>query len=117
MQVQQSPAPLIGIGSFAYRYAIGFQDFRPPNPMTIFDFLTETHRLGLDGVQFCENLSYSNFTATEFHAIKTLADELGLFIELGMRDLSKEHLYTHLEIADALSSRLLRVVLGENSLP
>jgi len=115
-QAKQNNVPPVGIGSYAYRYAIGFKNFTPPNPMNIFDFLSEAHRLGLDRVQLCENLSYSHFTAKELREIKTLAKELGLFIELGMRDITKENLYKHLEIADELSALFLRIVLGENSL-
>lgn len=116
MQVQQSPAPLIGIGSFAYRYAIGFQDCTPPNPMTVFDFLTAAHRLGLKRVQLCENLAYASFSHKQFQAIRTLAEQLGISIELGMRDITKDNLEKHLEIADLLSSHFLRVVLGKNGL-
>ena len=115
-QTKQNPAAQIGIGSYAYRYAIGFKNFTPPNPMTVFDFLDEAHRLGLDGVQLCENLSYSNFTAKEFREIKSLAHELGLFIELGMRDLSKENLYKHLEIADILSRETCNRSLNAKSI-
>jgi len=115
-QAKQNNTPPVGIGSYAYRYAIGFKNFTPPNPMSIFDFLAEAHRLGLERVQFCENLSYSYFTTKELREIKTLAHELGIVIELGMRDITKENLYKHLEIAELLSSHFLRIVLGENSL-
>lgn len=111
---QHKDTPPIGIGSYAYRYAIGFQNFTPQTPMTIFDFLSDTQRLGLDRVQLCENLSYADFPASTLCEVKAMADELGLSIEVGMRDLTQENLDKHLEIADLLSSRFLRVVLGEN---
>lgn len=108
-------SPLIGIGSYAYRYAIGFRNFTPPHPMTVVEFFTEAHRLGLDGVQLCENLAYAEYPFSEFRAMRTIAQESGLFIELGMRNLTEQNLQRHFEIADVLSSRFLRVVLGDNS--
>lgn len=104
--------PQIGIGSFAYRYAIGSSDFRPDRPMTVFGFLSEAHRLGFDGVQLCENLAYSKLDKEQLIAVKEKAQELGLFVEVGMRDVTVENLLRHLQIAELLSSQFLRVVLG-----
>jgi sugar phosphate isomerase/epimerase len=104
--------PGIGIGSFAFRYAIGSGDFHPPNPMTVLDFLSEAHCLGFGGVQLCENLGFSDFGDDKLLAIKEKAQELGLFIELGMRHLTWENISRHLKMAELLSARFLRIVLG-----
>jgi len=109
---QSSRIPQIGIGSFAFRYAIGRGEFQPPNPMTAMDFLSEAHELGFGGVQLCENLGYSSLSDDELLAIKSKADRLGLFIEIGMRYLTPENLSRHLEIAKLMSSGFLRMVLG-----
>lgn len=107
--------PLLGIGSYAYRYAIGTQNFTPSHSMTEIEFFTEAHKLGLDGVQLCENLAYADYPFSEYRALKIVAQKLGLFIELGMRNLTEQNLQRHLEIAELLSSRFIRIVLGENS--
>jgi sugar phosphate isomerase/epimerase len=104
----------VGLGSFAYRYAIGFGDVQPPHPMSVLDFVDAAHRLGFEGVQLCENLDYASLGKAELLAVKERADELGLFIEVGMRDATVANLKHHLEIAELLSARLLRVVLGQN---
>ena len=57
--------PNIGLGSYAFRYAIGFKDFKIPKPMTIVDFLHEAKRLGFQGVQLCENFNISNLNNKE----------------------------------------------------
>lgn len=109
--------PRLGIGSFAFRYAIGFNGFTPPEPMTVIDFLVEARRLGFEGVQLCENLRFSHCSRDELITIKEKAQELGLFIEIGMRNITEENLSKHLNIAEILSSRFLRVVLGAEFKP
>ncbi|MBD3305968.1 TIM barrel protein [candidate division KSB3 bacterium] len=116
MQAEHQEHFSIGIGSYSYRYGIGSSTFAPPQPMTVFDFLREAHRLHLQGVQLCENLSFAALPLHTLQEIKTLADDLGLFLELGMRDLTRDNLRQHLDIADTVSSHFLRVVLGKNSL-
>ena len=111
MKTQQSEhahASSIGIGSYAYRYAIGFNGFTPARPMNIFDFLTSAHQLGLNRVQLCENLAYADLPESTLREARDMARELNLAIEVGMRDLTREHLDTHLQIADLLDSRFLR---------
>jgi 3-oxoisoapionate decarboxylase len=106
--------PLVGIGSYAFRYAIGFDGFRPADPMTTIEFLIEASRMGFQGVQLCENLNIVNLGKNELSAINDKACELGMFVEVGMRGLTAENIARHLEIGHILSSRFLRVVLGKN---
>lgn len=105
----------LGIGSFAFRYAIGFNGFEPDRPMDAICFLNESHNLGFKGIQLCENLRYSTWNDSELLAVKRRATELGMFLEVGMNSVSKESLNRHLDIAELLSSNFVRVVLGEGS--
>jgi len=104
----------LGLGSYAYRYNIGTGDFKPPKPMNVFDFLKKAHMLGFNGVQLCENLNFCNLSNDELRKVRDKAEELGLFIEVGMRDIVNGGFLRHLEIAEILSSKFLRVVLGPN---
>lgn len=104
----------IGIGSFAYRYAIGFKDFKPAEPMDVFDFIRQADQLGFAGVQLCENLGYAGLTEKELEKVREEAARLGLFIELGMKNLSRETLRKHIRIGKILSVDFLRVVIGNN---
>ncbi|MBM7583410.1 sugar phosphate isomerase/epimerase [Caldicoprobacter guelmensis] len=103
----------IGIGSFAFRYNIGFGDFIPPKPMTTIDFLQEAHRLGFSLVQLCENLNYATLSYKEIMSIANVAKELGISIEVGLRGLSRENLLHHIKLAELLSSCFIRIVPGE----
>ncbi len=102
----------IGLGSYAYRYAIKFIDHRKASYMTIFDFLEEASRLNFKAVQLCENFDYKNYSKEKLKTINRIANELGLIIELGLSGLSKDNLLKHLEIANLLSSNFIRVVLS-----
>lgn len=106
--------PRLGLGSFAYRYAIGCEGFRPLQPMTTLDFLEAAHQMGFEGVQLCENLHYAELSREELIKVKEKAAELNLFVELGMRDLTLENILFHLDLAELLSASFLRVVLGKN---
>lgn len=103
------------IGSFAYRYAVGINGFMPPEPMNAFAFLRKAKQLSFQGVQFCENLHYAQFSEKDIAALDALAKELGLFVEVGMNGANEENLLYHLKLAKQLSSSFVRVVLGGKS--
>jgi sugar phosphate isomerase/epimerase len=105
--------PRIGIGSFAYRYAIGFKDFYPDKPMSVADFLAGAARDGWAGVQLCDNLGYANLSNSELAVVAAQAKRLQLFVEIGLNGLSEQSLGRHLDIAERFGSELLRVVVGE----
>lgn len=105
----------IMLGSFAFRYAIGFGNFKPEKPMAALDFLVEARNLGMKGVQLCENLNYANLSDEEFYLIKSKTQELGLEIEIGMKNLNRDNLKRHLAIAERLYSNFIRVVLGNTA--
>lgn len=105
----------LAISSFAYRYAIGFDGFRPKSPLGADEFLRQAKALGFQGVQLCENLGIAQMTDAQLDGVGSLARELGLFIEVGMNGATEEKLYRHLEICKRLDSGFLRVVLGGKS--
>ena len=106
-----------GIGSYAFRYAVGFGGFRPDVPMDVYKFLDEVGELGLLRCQVCENLPILHYSDPEFKKIKEYADERGIVIELGFRNLTEENLSRYMGIAEILQSPFLRVVLNEEGNP
>lgn len=104
----------IGLGSYAYRYSIGFPGFVPEKPMTVQDLLQEAHLLGFNTVQLCDNLALEKMSREEIEKIGEHASSLGLLVEVGMKGLNPENLMKHLEIADIMSSKFLRVVIGQS---
>ncbi|MDY7027874.1 MAG: sugar phosphate isomerase/epimerase family protein [Spirochaetota bacterium] len=107
--------PKIGIGSYAYRYNIGFDGFKSPLPMDLEAFINNAIELELQGVQLCENLSYSSYPISVLKRECGRLTRNGMFIELGMRDMSLENLRSHLELADVIGAGFIRVVAGKPS--
>ena len=105
--------PRVGIGSFAYRYAIGFRGFNPGNPMSIADFLETAAHGGWEGVQLCENLGYADLSDADLAVAAAQAKRLQLAVEIGLNGLTDQNLGRHLEVADIFGSDLIRVVVGE----
>jgi len=105
--------PKVGIGSFAYRYAIGFSGFNPGKPMSVADFLETAARSGWKGVQLCENLGYANLSDAELAVAAAQAKRLQLFVEIGLNGLTDQTLDRHLDVAEMFGSELMRVVVGE----
>ena len=102
----------VGLGSFAFRYAVGTEGFSSPRPMDCLQFLRTAHQLGYQGVQFCENLMYARSGRDELVSLGQEARKLGMFVELGMNSLTDENLARHLEIAEIVGADLTRIVLG-----
>jgi sugar phosphate isomerase/epimerase len=100
-----------GISSWAFRWAIGTQDFTPASPLSVFDFLEKAAEFGAEAVQICENLPVSTMANGELDAVARRAKALGLDLEIGMRGASPENLRKHLNIAARLGAGILRVVL------
>ena len=105
--------PRVGIGSFAYRYAIGFRGFHPGRPMSLDDFLETAAHGGWEGVQLCENLGYADLSDADLAAAAAHAKRLQLAVEIGLNGLTGQNLGRHLEIAEIFGSDLIRVVVGK----
>jgi len=106
----------VGIGSFAYRYAIGFRGFNPGKRMLIGDFLQTAADGGWKGVQLCENLGYADLSDSDLAAVAAQAKRLQLFVEIGLHGLTERNLNRHLDVAEIFGSDLIRVVLGETGI-
>ncbi len=106
-----------GIGTYAFRYSIGFGGFAPPVPMDAYRLLDEVNALGLRRCLVCENLPFMHNTDAEFRRIRKYADERGITVELGFRNLTDHNLTRHLAAAEIFGSPFLRVVLNESGSP
>jgi sugar phosphate isomerase/epimerase len=105
--------PKLCIGSFAYRYAIGFAGFEPASPMSISDFLDVAASGGWEGVQLCENLGFLNRSDADLADAAAQAVRLQLFVEIGCNGLTGENLDRHLDLAKVFGADLIRVVVGK----
>lgn len=99
----------IGIGSYAYRWAIGRGPFVPDRPLTAWNLLDKAVTHGVDLVQYADNLPLDRLTTAELADLAQKARELGITVELGAEGLNAHVIGTYLDIATVLGARLVRV--------
>jgi sugar phosphate isomerase/epimerase len=105
------PRDLIGIGSYAFRYAARKKEA----PMDAVSFVEETSCLGLARALICENLNYSELDDCYYKKLSETAGKYGITVEVGMRGVSTENIQRHIYIAGILKAKLIRMVLGGTS--
>nr|MDQ3398215.1 sugar phosphate isomerase/epimerase [Deinococcota bacterium] len=101
----------LGIGSFAYAWAIGVPGFKPSRPMTAPHLVARAASLGVQLVQIANNLPLDRLTEAELRELKAQADALGVKVEVGTRGIAPSHLATYLELAEFFASPVIRVVV------
>ena len=101
-----------GLSSYIYRYAIAGLGGRTAPRLGAVDLLERAAALGLQVVQFCENLPLARLTAAEREELLRVSRRLGVAIEIGTRGLEVEVLLEQVDLAARLGSRALRLVLG-----
>ena len=104
----------IGIGSYAFRWAIGTGDRQPAHPLTPIQLLEKASALGAEVVQICDNMPLGCMPDAEIAALAGRAAGLGLDLELGIRGSRPEQLCRGLQVARLLGARVLRVVLDDD---
>lgn len=102
----------VGLSSYVYRYAIAGLGGKPAARLGAVDLLERAGALGLQVVQFCENLPLARLTAAEREEFVRASRQLGVAIEIGTRGLEVEALLEQVDLAATLGSRALRLVLG-----
>jgi sugar phosphate isomerase/epimerase len=103
----------VGIGSYAYRWAIGTRDAREPRSLAALDLLDKAAALGAQVVQICDNLPLDAFSCSELDALAARAAALHLDLEVGIRGSRPDHLRRSIAVARRIGARLLRVVLAD----
>ncbi|SDL65072.1 sugar phosphate isomerase/epimerase family protein [Aliiruegeria lutimaris] len=101
----------LGLGSYAYRWNIGIKDQMPETPMTPFDVLDAAEALGLDLIQYADNMPLENLSAEELARLAALAREKGITLEVGTQCFNAKQVAEYIEICKVISSKILRVAL------
>lgn len=96
---------MIGLSTYAYFWRMSD---RVPAPMSLDDVLRDTAAQGLGLVQICDHAPLAGYSDDQLVALRGLADELGLTIELGTRGTAPAVLRRYLELAVALRAPLVR---------
>lgn len=101
----------LGLGSFAYAWAIGVPDHPPANPMHACELLAEAERLDVRVVQVCDNLPLTRLSSTGLTRFEQRAAAAGIAVELGTRGLQADLLLEYLRLARRFRSPFVRVVV------
>lgn len=100
----------LGIGTYSYMWAIGFEGARPERPLSALGLLEKARQLGVRLVQVGPNLPLGALTSGELDAFVATAQEWGIELELGTRGLETEHLGEQVRLARRIGATLVRTV-------
>ncbi|MBI1277479.1 MAG: TIM barrel protein [Anaerolineaceae bacterium] len=101
----------LGLGTYAYAWAIGIADYPPSQPMDAFAFIRRAAELGVHVIQIADNLPLHKLSANEQKALLSEANTLGIQFEVGTRGITPDNLQTYLGLAYQFGSPILRVVV------
>ncbi|HWR22995.1 MAG TPA: TIM barrel protein [Feifaniaceae bacterium] len=101
----------IGLGSYAYSYAVGFPGFLPKRPLSAFDLVDKAAQLDLPVLQIADNCPLDKLSPAELSELDAYARRHSIEMEVGTRGIGTEHLMRYIEIAKTLHAKLLRVVI------
>ena len=101
----------LGLGTYAYAWAIGIAGYPPPQPMDALAFVRRAAELGVRVAQIADNLPLHKLSAAEIERLQHETQTLGLQLEVGTRGIAPDHLRTYLALAQRFASPILRVVV------
>ncbi|GAB5491696.1 MAG: TIM barrel protein [Phototrophicaceae bacterium] len=102
----------IGIGTYAYAWAIGVPNFpAPQTPMDVIAFVTRCAELNVNLVQIADNIPLHNLSESTIEELEETVDRLNLKVEIGTRGIAPDHLRQYLRLAERFHSPFLRIVV------
>jgi len=102
----------LGIGSYAFPWAIGVPGYpSPKKPLDAMGLLQRAKALAVDVVQICDNLPLHNAKEGELYELRDTANDNGIRIQIGTRGVRPDHLLIYLEIAKLLDAEILRTTI------
>ncbi len=99
-----------GLCSFSYRWAIGRSYYRPANPMPVDTFLDRVAGFGLNCAMLCNNTEWDSFPKSRLREIRAKSDDLGIALDVGLRETEPEKYYRAFEDAGILGASVMRFV-------
>lgn len=105
----------LGLGSYAYAWAIGVEGLPPRDPLTPLGLLEEAARLGVALVEMDDNLPLHRLQPEALDALERRASALGIAIRVGTRGSDPALLRRYLELATRLGSPIVRTVVDTPS--
>lgn len=105
----------LGIGTYAYAWAIGVSGYDTPDSMDVFQFIKTVDRHGVKVAQIADNIPLHTLSDVQLKQLKSLADNRDISLEVGTRGIQSQHLLgIYIDLAHFLGSSILRVVVDSD---
>lgn len=101
----------LGVGSYAFAWAIGVPGYMPSQPMHVLAFLQVAARLNVGLVQIADNLPLDELSGDQLDAVAAEAQRLGIAVEVGTRGIAPTRLRAYLQLAQRFGSPIVRTVV------
>ncbi len=102
----------IGISSFTFPFACGVHPLqKPQKPFEPIDIILKAKELDADCVQYGDNMPLEDYSDEYLEFLGKKASELGITLEMGMREARPERLLRYIDIAKLTRSKLIRCIL------
>jgi len=103
----------LGLGSYAFRWAIGTAAFTPPGDlrMRVVDLIEATVASGIDLLQIADSPELDEATDAQLHAMREHASNQNIRLQTGTSGLTEARLSRAIHVAAILGSDLIRLVL------
>ena len=109
--VASYPHLKLGLFSYRYRMAFGSHDFKPTQPIDLFDYIQHAAALGFEGVQI-DTTHLVSRDPIYLSEVRAATAERGLFVEYGSTLVEAQHTAAELRVAKALGAALMRTYMG-----
>ncbi|MFJ3384008.1 MULTISPECIES: sugar phosphate isomerase/epimerase family protein [unclassified Curtobacterium] len=96
---------LLGLSTYAYFWRMSD---RVPSPMSLDDAMRDAAAQRVDLFQICDHAPLDTASDERLASIRSLADDLGLGLEVGTRGTAPDHLARYLHVAEQLGATLVR---------
>ncbi|GAB3605385.1 TIM barrel protein [Conyzicola nivalis] len=100
---------MIGLGTYAFFWQ---HSSLAQHPLTLADMLQLTRDEGVGLFQICDYEAILGYSAAELRDLRSLADDLGVTLELGTRGVLPDHLASYLALAETLGATLVRSMIN-----
>jgi len=101
----------LGIGSYAYRWAVGTSTFQPKQPLLLPEMIMGTAALGCTLLQIADSEELVTMSRTQLKELRGLAADHNVHLQLGTSGATVDRLNTYLAIAIELKADVVRLVL------
>lgn len=102
----------LGVSSYTYVWSIGVPGFpQPAKPLTAMQLVDRARQAGVHVLQVADNLPLDRLSPKELDELRDHAREKEVDLEVGTWGIQPEQLRTYLQIAQRLSSPLVRTVI------